>query len=258
MKIASWNVNSIRARLTHVEDYLRLAAPDVLCLQETKVTDDEFPLETFARFGYETARAGQKSYNGVALLSRLPISDVRAGLHAGRDTDDARLISGVIAGVRVYSAYVPNGKSLESPAYAEKLAWLARLATTIESDATPDTPLALCGDFNIAKDARDVFDVEVMRDQIHFSAPEHAALARLESWGLIDSFRHLHQEPQVFSWWDYRMGAFRRNRGLRIDYIFVSQTLAPKLRVAEVDRTPRTWDKPSDHAPTVIEFDHNQ
>lgn len=258
MKIASWNVNSIRARMTHVEDYLRLAEPDVLCLQETKVSDHEFPLETFARFGYETVRAGQKSYNGVALLSRLPLSDVHIGLYDGKDSDDARLISAKVGGVVIHSVYVPNGKSLESPAYVEKLAWLDRLATTLESRATPTTPLLVCGDFNIAKDARDVFDPELMADKIHFSAPEHAALARLEQWGLVDSLRHLHQEENLFSWWDYRMGAFRRNRGLRIDYVFVTQPIAQVLRSASIDRTPRNWDKPSDHAPTVVEFDHSQ
>jgi len=255
MKIASWNVNSIRARLTHVEDYLRVAAPDVLCLQETKVTDDDFPLETFSRLGYETARIGQKSYNGVALVSKHPISDVRLGLKDAGAHDDARLISGLVQGTRIFSAYIPNGKSLESPSYQDKLLWLTRLRATLEDQADAHLPVALCGDFNIAKEARDVFDPELMEGKIHFSAAEHQALRQIEDFGLIDSFRKLHEEPDLYSWWDYRMGAFRRNRGLRIDYIFVTQPIAQTLRLAAIDRTPRTWDKPSDHAPCVIEFD---
>lgn len=255
MKIASWNVNSIRARMSHVEDYLRICAPDVLCLQETKVTDDEFPLETFSRLGYETARIGQKSYNGVAILSKYPINDVKFGLIDARPADDARIISALIQGIRVFSAYIPNGKNLDSPSYQEKLLWLGRLRTTLEAQTIPEDAVAVCGDFNIAMDDRDVFDAELMRDKIHFSEPEHQALKHLKDWGLIDSLRHLHQEPALFSWWDYRMGAFRRNRGLRIDYIFVTKKVADSLRSAAIDRTPRTWDKPSDHAPCTIEFD---
>ncbi len=258
MKIASWNVNSVRARLGHVEDYLRLTSPDVLCLQETKVTDDEFPLESFSRLGYETARVGQKSYNGVALISKHPISEVQVGLVPSRDEDDARLISGVVEGVRILSAYVPNGKSLESPAYTEKLDWLARLTATLDQITTKEQPVALCGDFNIAKDERDVFDPELMEGRIHFSPREHDALFRIEAWGLTDSFREKNQSSGVFSWWDYRMGAYRRNRGLRIDYIFVSRPIVDGLTSALVDDTPRGWEKPSDHAPCVVEFSLNQ
>ncbi len=254
MKIASWNVNSVRARLDHVEEYLRLTSPDVLCLQETKVVDDDFPLETFSRLGYETARIGQKTYNGVALLSKHPITDVHIGHAPAQEGDEARLISGRIQGVRVFSAYIPNGKNLDSPSYAEKLEWLGRLRETLSALTSPEEPVALCGDFNIAKDERDVFDLEVMKGKIHFSPPEHETLRQIEAWGLADSLRVLHQDPKLFSWWDYRGGAFRRNRGLRIDYIFVSPPIEETLQRAEVDKTPRTWEKPSDHAPCVVEF----
>jgi exodeoxyribonuclease-3 len=254
MKIASWNVNSVRARLDHVEDYLRNVSPDVLCLQETKVTDAEFPLESFSRLGYETARVGQKSYNGVALLSKHPIEDVRLGLSPSESTDEARLISGMIQGVRVLSAYIPNGKNLDSPSFKHKLDWLDRLRTTLTELHSHDQALALCGDFNIAKDHRDVFDPEMMEGKIHFSPLERQALAAIEDLGLIDSLRQVTEEAKIFSWWDYRMGAFRRNRGLRIDYIFVSHPVSRGLKTASVDKTPRDWDKPSDHAPCVVEF----
>ncbi len=258
MRIASWNVNSVRARLDHVADWLRAATPDVLCLQETKVVDSEFPSETFARLGYETAHVGQRSYNGVALVSRHPIEDVAVGhsetaLPESTGSTDARLIAGTVGGVRILSAYVPNGKSLDSPSYVEKLDWLARLRRTLDATCSPGHPLALCGDFNIARDARDVFDPALMEGKIHFSAAEKQALDHVLSFGLKDSLRELHHEPGLFSWWDYRMGAFRRNRGLRIDYIFVTEELMERVQSAGIDLEPRTWDKPSDHAPVVID-----
>jgi len=254
MRIASWNVNSVRARLDHVETWLRETQPDVLCLQETKVIDDEFPLDTFSRQGYEIARVGQRTYNGVALISRHPIEDVSIGHHDHKEEDAARLIAGTIQGVRVLSAYVPNGKNLDSPSYPEKLDWLARLKKTLELSCAPRDKIALCGDFNIARDDRDVFDADLMRDKIHFSPPEHEAFDALLSFGLKDTFRLKEEAGDLFSWWDYRMGAFRRNRGLRIDYIFASEPIVEKLETATIDTVPRKWEKPSDHAPVVIEF----
>lgn len=255
MRIASWNVNSIRARLDHVHTWLKTAEPDVLCLQETKVTDSEFPTETFARLGYETVRVGQRSYNGVALVSRHPIEDVCVGLANSNDDDEARLIAGTISGVRVFSVYVPNGKNLDSPSYREKLEWLGRLRETLDKTVGPDDRVVLGGDFNIAREPRDVFDPQLMEGRIHFSPPEHAALDRLLQFGLQDTFRLKESEGGHFSWWDYRMGAFRRNRGLRIDYIFATQAVTDSMTLAAIDKSPRTWDKPSDHAPVVIEFD---
>lgn len=255
MRIATWNVNSIRARLDHVNDWLRLEAPDVLCVQETKAVDSEFPVETFARLGYETARIGQPSYNGVALISRHPIEQLSLGLADAKPGEDARLIAATILGVRVLSAYVPNGKNLDSPSYTEKLDWLARLRKTLDATCSPDQPVVLGGDFNIARDDRDVFDAEAMRGKIHFSDEEHNAIDEVLAFGLTDCFRLKNSDSGHFSWWDYRMGAFRRNRGLRIDYIFGTKAVTDGLISATIDKVPRSWDKPSDHAPVVIDFE---
>jgi exodeoxyribonuclease-3 len=256
MKIASWNVNSIRARLDHVQRWLEQAKPDVLCLQETKVPDSEFPSETFSHLGYEVVRAGQKTYNGVAILSRTPLTDVRVGLTGEEEGADRRLIAATTQGVRVVCAYVPNGKTLDSPSYQEKLRWLEQLRETLEADWSPHRPLALCGDFNVAREASDVFDPDKMAGQIHFSEPEHQALQRVLEFGLSDSFRLKHHEPKRFSWWDYRMGSFRRDRGLRIDYVFVTAPIRDALIEADIDREPRGWERPSDHTPVWIDFSH--
>ena len=255
LRIASWNVNSIRARIDHVHRFLREAAPDVLCLQETKVTDADFPTDTFARAGYETHRSGEKSYNGVAIVSRHPVSDVRVGFVDGSPNDDRRLIAGTIGGLRVLSAYIPNGKSLDSPAYEEKLSWLERLTVTLSADGVPERPLALCGDFNVARDDRDVFDPVRWRGQLHCTPREREALARLIDLGLCDSFREKHTEAGRYSWWDYRAGSFARDRGLRIDYVWLSSVLQPRLLEAAIDRSPRSWDKPSDHTPVLVDLD---
>lgn len=255
MKIASWNVNSIRARLDHVNAWLKLTEPDVLCLQETKVVDSEFPSETFSRLGYETVRIGQRSYNGVALISRHPVKDVTLGLYDRAESDEARLIAGTVCGVRILSAYVPNGKNLDSPSYPEKLNWLSRLRRTLDETTSASERVVLGGDFNIAQDDRDVFDAEAMRGKIHFSPPEHEALRQVLDFGLEDTFRLKEEEGGHFSWWDYRMGGFRRNRGLRIDYLFASKSVTDRLRAAGIDKTPRSWEKPSDHAPVFIEFE---
>jgi len=254
MRVATWNVNSLRARLDHVEKWLALESPDVLCLQETKVTDNEFPTDTFSRLGYETVRAGQRSYNGVAILARHPISDVRVGLWDSPPEEDRRALSATVRGVRVFSIYVPNGKSLDSPAYAEKLAWLERLRVTLDKTCDPESPIVIGGDFNVAHDERDVFDPLAMAGQIHFTNVERAAVDRLLGFGLSDAFRLLEPAGGLFSWWDYRMAAFRRDRGLRIDYLFVSRAVAAGLVGAHIDKAPRGWDKPSDHTPVVVDF----
>lgn len=227
----------------------------MLCLQETKVQDSEFPTDTFARAGYETHRAGEKSYNGVALISRRPVRDVRVGFVDGAPEDERRLIAGTIDGLRVLSAYIPNGKSLDSPAYAEKLAWLDRLLETLRAEGGGATPLAVCGDFNVARDDRDVFDPVRWRDKLHCSPPERQALLRLSELGFCDSFREGCSEGGHYSWWDYRAGSFERDRGLRIDYIWLSTAARTRMRGAHIDRGPRTWDKPSDHTPVVADLD---
>jgi exodeoxyribonuclease III len=258
MRIATWNINSVRARREHVERWLRLRQPDVLLLQETKTKDSEFPPETFESLGFQTARAGQPSYNGVAILSRFPISDVKVGLLSGDDPNERRVLRAWVhpptaPPLRVCSVYVPNGKTLDSPFYEAKLRFLAALADTLMDDGELDS-LVLGGDFNVARDARDVFDPKLMENQIHFTPRERASLEKLLALGLADTLREKTQEPKLFSWWDYRMQAFRRNRGLRIDYVLAGQKILKGLDAAHIDREPRAWDTPSDHTPMVIDF----
>jgi exodeoxyribonuclease-3 len=254
VKIATWNVNSIRARHDALLSWLERAKPDVLCLQETKVVDDDFPTDELLRLGYGVAMAGQKTYNGVAIVSREPISNVAVGLVGEPESAEKRLIRATVGGVRVYSAYVPNGKSPDSPSFPEKLRWLRRLRATLESETSPDRPAVVCGDFNVAPDERDVFDPDVMRGQLHFHPEEHRALAELVGFGLVDVFRMHHEEGSLFSWWDYRAGAFRKNQGLRIDLILATRALAERCTGAEIDVEPRRGDKPSDHTPVVAVF----
>jgi exodeoxyribonuclease-3 len=249
MKIASWNVNSIRMRLERVVAWLGQHAPDVLCMQETKVEDDKFPVDAFESAGYRVAFAGQKSYSGVAIAAREPIAGVARGW-----ADDARVIAGTVRGVRIASVYVPNGKHVEHEDFAAKLAWLGRLRRWLDDTAQPAQPFALCGDFNVARDDRDVHDPAAWEGQNMCSAPERAALENVLAWGLRDAFRELHPEPGFYSWWDYRMLGFPKNRGLRIDYAFVTQPLRERLVAASIDRNARKGSKPSDHAPVVIEL----
>lgn len=258
MKVVSWNINSVRARLDQVKRLLVEVAPDILCLQETKTPDSEFPVETFKDQGYFTARTGQPGYNGVALVSRFPFESVEIGHWDGTPDEDRRLIRGVVSPpgappFEIWSVYVPNGKSLDSPSFPDKLRFLERLERTVERRSA-QLPLVVGGDFNIARDNRDVFDPSKMAGQLHFSPAEHAALQQFLAAGLIDSLREKNSAAGVFSWWDYRMQSFRRNRGLRIDYLFVTRDIASSLEDAWVERAPRGWDKPSDHAPVAIEF----
>jgi exodeoxyribonuclease-3 len=264
MRIATWNINSVRARIDLVERWLKEQAPDALLLQETKAKDSEFPTETFLPLGYHTARTGQSSYNGVAIISRFPIKDVQTEF-AGSDgpAEDRRLIFGTIEPeggppLRLCSVYVPNGKSLDSPAFPEKLAFLRRLSETLREEnlvgSSPSMPLIVGGDFNIARDERDVFDAAAMTGKLHFSEEEHRAFDHLLSLELVDLFRETSADSGAFSWWDYRMQAFRRNRGLRIDYLLGNR--APSMRLVQsfIDRGPRSWLKPSDHTPVVADL----
>ena len=251
MMIASWNVNSIRARSDAVLAWLERTGCDVLCMQETKVVDDDFPHDEFARLGYALAVSGQSTYNGVAIASKLPLDDVRAGFVGDPEASEKRILSARVAGVRLVTAYVPNGKNVESEAFHYKLAWLERLRMNL-TQYSKDTELLLAGDFNIAREERDVFDVERMRGQLHFHPDEHRALSHLLDFGLVDSLRMFHPEPGLYSWWDYRAGAFRRNRGLRIDYIFVNPALALRCVEAGIDKSERSRPKPSDHTPLFV------
>ena len=254
MKIAAWNVNSIRARLDRLVAWLASAQPDVLCLQELKCADGEFPLEAIRAAGYHAAVHGQKTYNGVAILAKSEPTDVVRGLSDGVEDTHARLIAATVNGVRVLSAYVPNGQQVDSPAYEYKLEWYRRLRRYLDTRHKPGELLVLGGDWNVAPDPIDVWDPAVWEGQTLFTLKERAALKDVRDFGLTDTFRHLHPKEQKFSWWDYRMLGFPKNQGVRIDHLLVSAPLAKRLTVADVDREARKGKQPSDHAPVWAEF----
>lgn len=251
MKIATWNVNSIRARLDRLLAWLAKARPDVLCLQELKVTDAEFPHAQIEAAGYRAAVFGQKTYNGVALLSRSPAENVQRGL-PGLDDSQARLISADIEGLRVASAYFPNGQEVGTEKYAYKLAWIRRLQEYMDASLRPTDRLVLCGDFNVARDDKDVARPDQWAGSVLFHADARTALEAVLAWGLVDLVRQLHPEGGLYSWWDYRMLAFPRNNGLRLDYICATPPVARRAVDAQIDREERKGEKPSDHAPVVV------
>jgi len=253
MKIATWNVNSLKVRLPHLLDWLAAVRPDVLALQETKLTDEAFPLDAIAAAGYHAVHAGQKTYNGVAILSRAPPEDVFLGL-PGLESGGRRILAATVAGVRVLNLYVVNGQTVGSEAYRYKLEWLARVTEHVRTELTRHPRLAVVGDFNIAPEDRDVHDPAAWREQVLCSTPEREALRALLAEGLCDTFRLFPQPDASFSWWDYRAGAFRRNRGLRIDLVLASEALALVCVATTIDPAPRRRERPSDHAPVVAEF----
>jgi exodeoxyribonuclease-3 len=255
VKLATWNVNSITARLPLVLRWLDGARPDVLCLQETKCTDERFPAEAFRELGYASQSFGQPTYNGVAILSLLACEDVRRGFRDDGAGAQARLIAATVGGVRVVNVYVPNGQSVGSDKYQFKLEWMRRLREFFDSDYGTGEPVFLCGDFNVAPEDRDVHNPKIWEGRILFSEPEKAALEHVRKWGFIDAFRLHNSEGKLFSWWDYRSGAFRRNLGLRIDHVWVSPPLAKKCAAAFIDKEPRGWERPSDHAPVIVELE---
>lgn len=248
MKIASWNVNSLKVRLPHLLDWLAEAQPDVVCLQELKLEDQNFPRAEIEAAGYHAAFAGQKTYNGVALLAKAPIGEVTVGNPLFAD-EQKRLISGTVDGIRVVCAYMPNGQEVGCDKYDYKLRWLVALADWLSSELQAYPRLALCGDYNIAPDERDVHDPQRWQDCILVSEPERAAFRRFIDLGLADSFRLFEQPEKTFSWWDYRMLGFQKNQGLRIDHILLSAPLAAQCSAAGIDRAPRKRERPSDHAP---------
>jgi exodeoxyribonuclease III len=252
MRLATWNVNSLTARLPRVTGWIGEHQPDVLCLQETKQADAKFPAGAFSDLGYESAHHGDGRWNGVAVLSRIGLSDPVRGLGAAEDENGCRIIAATCGGVRVHSVYVPNGRSLDSEHYGIKLAWLARLRAVLDETCRAGDPVAVCGDFNVAPDDGDVWDPAHFVGMTHVSEPERAALRQVEAWGLQDVFRRFN-EPGVFSWWDYRGGDFHQGRGMRIDLILLSQDLAARAMAAFVDRDARKGEKPSDHAPVVVD-----
>ncbi|MDZ7748222.1 MAG: exodeoxyribonuclease III [Halofilum sp. (in: g-proteobacteria)] len=254
MKIASWNVNSLKVRLPQVLDWLDRARPDVLALQETKLADDAFPAQAFRDAGWQVAFSGQKTYNGVAIVSRSAPADVVTD-PPGLADEQRRLLAATIDGVRVHDLYVPNGQEVDSDKYAYKLDWLERLAAHLEGELARHPRLVVAGDFNIAPADADVHDPEALAGQIHCSERERAALRRLLDLGLVDTFRAFEQPPRSFSWWDYRANAFRRDLGLRIDLVLAGPALAPRCSAAGIDVGPRRNERPSDHAPVYAEFD---
>ncbi len=253
LKIATWNVNSLNVRLPQVLDWLRDRQPDILALQETKLTDPDFPTLDIANAGYQSVFAGQKTYNGVAILSRLPAGETVTDL-PGLDDPQRRVLGATIDSVRVLNLYVPNGQSVGSDKYAYKLAWLDRLATWLETELAHHPRLVVLGDFNIAPEDRDVHDPAAWAGQVLCSDAERVAFRRLLDLGFKDTFRLFPQEEHAFSWWDYRAAAFRRNLGLRIDHILASPALAADCTACGVDKAPRRLERPSDHAPVIAEF----
>jgi len=254
VKVATWNVNSLKVRLPQVLAWLAEAGPDVLALQEIKQPDQDFPAEALQAAGYHGISNGQRTYNGVALVSRQPLADAVRAL-PGSEDPQRRVLAATVAGVRIVNLYVPNGQSVDSDKYRYKLEWLQRLRDYLADELEAHEKLIVLGDFNIAPGERDVHDPELWRGRVLFSEAEREALAGLLELGLVDLFRQFDQPEGAFSWWDYRAAAFRRNRGLRIDLILGSHAMAERCLASAVDPEPRGWERPSDHAPVWAEFE---
>ena len=253
MKLATWNVNSLRVRLPQVVAFLDAHKPDALCLQETKTEDVNFPVGEITAAGYQPAFSGQKTYNGVAILSRTTPGEVTVGI-AGYDDPQKRVIAATVHGVRVICLYIPNGESVVSEKYKYKLDWLTRLNAWLKDELAKYPRLALLGDYNIAPEDRDVHDPKAWEGKVLFSEPEKVAFRSVVELGLTDSFRLFEQAEKSFSWWDYRMNGFKRNLGLRIDHILLSAELAKKCQICEIHRDLRAHERPSDHAPVMAEI----
>ena len=253
MRLATWNVNSLKVRLPHLLEWLAANPVDVVCLQETKQQDADFPLSALQVAGYHSVFSGQKTYNGVAILSREPTGDVQFGI-PNFDDGQKRVIAATVNGVRVVCVYIPNGQSLDSDKYQYKLKWLSALHDWLSEDLKKYPKLVLLGDYNIAPEDRDVYDPEEWLGNILVSEPERAAFQGLLQLGLRDAFRLFEQPEKSYSWWDYRMMAFRRNRGLRIDHILISEALEENCTSCLIDKMPRKLERPSDHTPVVVEI----
>ena len=256
MKLATWNVNSLNIRLPHVLDWLARVPVDVLALQETKLTDDKFPVAALEAAGYTAVFSGQKTYNGVAILTRsaTPASDVALGI-PGFDDDHRRVITATVNGIRVVCVYVPNGQAVGSDKYTYKLAWMTALAAWLRDELAVHPRLLVMGDFNVAPEDRDVHDPRAWEGQILFSQPEKDALAKIAALGLADAFRLFEQAPKSYTWWDYRMLGFQKGRGLRIDHVLLSDALKSICSACTIDRDERKKPQPSDHAPVVVTLD---
>ncbi len=251
MKIATWNLNSLKVRLPHLLDWLAANQPDAVCLQELKCENKAFPLAAIEAAGYQAVFNGQKTYNGVAILSKKPLADVNYDIPGFAD-EQKRIVAGTLDGVRIVCGYFPNGQAVGSDKFAYKLDWLAALTAWLRTELQATPQLVLAGDYNIAPEDRDAHPD--WKDEIHVSVPERDAFRALLSLGLTDAFRLFEQPERSFSWWDYRMGAFRRNFGLRIDHLLLSQPLVGQCTACVVDKTPRKLERPSDHAPVVVDL----
>ena len=250
MKIATWNVNSLKVRLPQVLQWLESSQVDVLCLQETKLTDDKFPVAEIEAAGYQVAYTGQKTYNGVAILSKLPLTDVVKNNPRFED-EQQRIISATIDGMRIVCAYIPNGQEVGSDKYQYKLRWLDALHDWLADEVVQHPNLALLGDYNIAPEDADVYDPVEWQGMVLCSDAERAAFQRLCALPMKDAFRLFPQAEKLYSWWDYRQMNFRRNRGLRIDHILLTPPLAERCTACEIDKLPRKWEQPSDHTPVI-------
>ncbi len=254
MKIATWNVNSINVRLEHVLKWGKDTGTDVICLQETKAVDKNFPLEAINEAGYNVEFMGEKSYNGVAILSPHEIKNVQKNMPDDKEDSPKRFIAADIEGIHVVNTYIPNGTKLWSDKFEFKLDWLQRLRNYFNEKCDTDSDVLLCGDFNVAPHEIDVWSVERWEGKLHFSKPERAAMYNVKQWGFTDVYRKINPDLQAYSWWDFRTNGFPKNEGLRIDHIWTSKSLAEKCTNSWIDKEPRGWERPSDHTPVVAEF----
>ena len=257
MKIATWNVNSLKVRLPQVLQWLESSPVDILCLQELKLTDDKFPFEALAEVGYDAQAFGQKTYNGVAILSKMPLTDVTKNIPGFEDEQSRVIAATLVQGdsrIRIINAYFVNGQEPGSDKFAYKLRWLQAMHTYIEQELKAHPNLVLVGDFNVTAADEDSWDPVGLKDTIHHTHEERNAFDALVALGMHDAFRAFEQLPKSFSWWDYRMLGFQKNRGLRIDYILVSDALRPQLQSCTIDRAPRKYPQPSDHTPVVADL----
>ena len=256
MRVATWNVNSLKARMERVPEWLGYAKPDVLCIQETKLADAAFPARAFEALGYEAVFHGSGQWNGVAILSRVGIEDPVVGFADGGEPDqDTRLVTARCGGLSVSSVYVPNGRTVGSEHYAYKLAWLARLRRHLDALVSPDDKVVVCGDFNVAPADRDVWDPKAFAGSTHVTPEERESLGSLLEWGLVDAFRQVWRDEKLFTYWDYRAGDFHQHRGMRIDLVLMSRPLVGHLRWALIDRNARKGKLPSDHAPLFVDLE---
>lgn len=255
MRIATWNVNSLSARLPRVEEWLEYARPDVLCMQETKVSDAAFPAMAFSALGYETVSHGDGRWNGVAIASRVGIGDVERGFGADVDEQGCRWMAADCGGVWVHSVYVPNGRLVDSEFYVAKLAFMDEMRKFLERTRRPDDPVVVAGDFNVAPEDDDVWDPKEVSGSTHVTEPERDSLRSIESWGLVDGFRLLYPQAGLYTWWDYRAGNFHKHKGMRIDLVLLSKPLAERCRYGLIDRNARKGKQPSDHAPLFVDLE---